>query len=764
MTEGTGTAFSVPSFCIMKKIVTLLYILVIIVLAATTLVENIYSTSLVNQYFYGSWWFNLLWALLAASGTAYIIRQKMKKWNIVLLHLSFVVILAGAFLTHITSFRGMVHLRGDQPTNLYATMLSMTETQQGTLPFYVKLNRFSIVQHAGTAAPADYITQFSIVDGAKTIRTQVSMNKVTTYRGIRFYQASYDQDNRGSYLSVNSDPYGIPITYMGYAMLFFSLIWLLIDPRGTFRRLLKSPLLQKSALTVVLFFSIVFSGLAGGSSGNAHAATLVPESTAYRIGELYIDYNDRICPMQTFAYDFVKKIYGKRSYKGSTPEQVLASWIFYFNEWCSEPFVRVKSSELREHLSLDKYTSVNSFFRQGSYILGQYVAEYSEGHQDAFHKACADMDSRLQVIMSLRNGAPLRIFPHTSENGCTEWFSPFEEYPKALGRENILFFKNVFPLVYGQLIRGNIGGADTILDKIRAYQEGNAGSSLPSETQVKAERINNAIPFATILFMVNLTLGFLTLFLLIRALANPDRKILGMSHGIWLHGLQTLLTVSFLMLTFCLILRWIISGNIPLSNGYESMLSVAWFVLLIALLLPYRLSALPSYYLTLFGFLLSGFFLLVSHINQMDPAIGHIMPVLNSPLLGIHVSIIMMSYALLALTFICSMIGLWLKGQADMLQVLSRIFLYPAITTMGLGIFIGAIWANISWGTYWSWDPKETWALITFMIYAVVLHTQSFPLFCRPKAYHLYMVFAFLSIIMTYFGVNYILGGMHSYA
>ena len=165
-----------------------------------------------------------------------------------------------------------------------------------------------------------------------------------------------------------------------------------------------------------------------------------------------------------------------------------------------------------------------------------------------------------------------------------------------------------------------------------------------------------------------------------------------------------------------------------------------------------------------FGFLLSGFFLLVSHINQMDPAIGQMMPVLNSPLLSLHVSIIMMSYALLSLTFICGIMGLAMRSHAEALQVLSRIFLYPAITCMGFGIIIGAIWANVSWGNYWSWDSKETWALITFMLYAVVVHTQSLPLFRKPIAYHVYMTLAFLSIIMTYFGVNYFLTGMHSYA
>ena len=207
-----------------------------------------------------------------------------------------------------------------------------------------------------------------------------------------------------------------------------------------------------------------------------------------------------------------------------------------------------------------------------------------------------------------------------------------------------------------------------------------------------------------------------------------------------------------------------------MSNGYETMLFMAWIIMLVTLLMCRRFPI-----MLVFGFLMSGFFLLVSHISQMDPQITHLMPVLSSPLLTIHVSIIMMAFALLSLTFI---IGCWELGArccsklfksspywGDMRGAsLSQLFLYPAMTCLGLGIFIGAIWANISWGTYWSWDPKETWALITFMVYAVALHNRSFKWLNTPLGYHLYMVLAFLTILMTYFGVNYFLGGMHSYA
>ncbi len=165
-----------------------------------------------------------------------------------------------------------------------------------------------------------------------------------------------------------------------------------------------------------------------------------------------------------------------------------------------------------------------------------------------------------------------------------------------------------------------------------------------------------------------------------------------------------------------------------------------------------------------FGFLTSGFFLLVSHLGQLNPQISHLMPVLNSPLLSIHVSIIMLAYTLLCMAFACGVTALLRPQKALYLQRLSMLFLYPSLSALGIGIFTGAIWANISWGTYWSWDPKETWALITLMTYAVAAHRHTLSSLQRARTYHLFMVLAFLTLLMTYFGVNYFLGGMHSYA
>lgn len=752
-----------------KKIIFILYILVLVCMAAATIVEKSQGTDYAHAHYYGAWWFILIWAVLAALGAFYIIKRKVKCASTLALHLSFIIILLGALLTHVSAKRGMIHLRIGQPTDTYMAQNEEQGMKEEKLPFSLCLQKFEAKMHDGTNAVADYSSKFTVIDGDDKSEGEVSMNNIYSHRSYRLYQSSYDEDGKGSVLAINADPYGIPVTYTGYALLFISLVWMLFDPKGGYRKLLKSPLLKKGALMTALILSMgnIQTLHAESATGNLQNAVL-PKETAEKFGELHILYNDRICPVQTFALDFCKKIYGARSYQGLTAEQVLSGWVFYGNTWANEPFIKIKSGEMKTAMNLPDYASLNTFFNRemGGYTIGQYVQEYYNGQQDKFHQQAADIDGKIQIIMELREGISLKVLPYTfTKNvkatkdhpfikaGTTTWFSPVDKLPQAVEQQHALYIRNVFSLLNGDVKAGNTSRVNEFFVKMKKYQEVSSGNSLPTATQYKAERINNAFPFATILFMANLTLGFIALFYTIyRMTKKREVKVLDIA-------LPILLVVSFLALTFGLVLRWIISGNVPMSNGYESMLTVAWFVMLIAIFMQFRIRL-----VMVFGFLLSGFFLLVSHINQMDPAIGQMMPVLNSPLLSMHVSIIMMSYALLSLTFICGIMGICMRSHGEELQALSRVFLYPALTCMGFGIFVGAIWANVSWGNYWSWDSKETWALITFMIYAVVVHTQSLPVFRKPLVYHIYITLAFLSIAMTYFGVNYFLTGMHSYA
>ncbi len=776
----------------LKKTIIILYITIVVVMAIATFIEH------ANGYrLYGDWRFSLLWALLCAVAIVYFLKQRVRRLSVVTLHLSFVVILLGALLTHVFSKQGAIHLRIGEQTTQYTSM----DGHLHTLPFTLRLDSFAVVYHKGTSAAADYESYLSLIDGenptgegsvlatqSSIITAMVSMNNICSHQGVRLYQASYDDDGGGSVLSVNSDPWGIPVTYTGYALLFIALFWMLIDPKGQYRQVLRSPLLKKGVLSLALLF--VFGGQASGDneSLNIDKNTLktfradnngprtLPQETAEKFGQLQILYNDRICPVETYALDFTKKLYGKRHYGDYSALQVLTGFIFYGDEWSQQPIVRIKSGELKEARQLDDYCTVNQFFTPGiGYVLGPYVQEYyRENQHDAFHKQVAKVDDQLMLVMDLRQGKPLRLFPYTTDQGETTWFNPISQIDTLqVPAEYRQFIQQFFSLLYEEVLAEDYTAVNTYLDQLLRYQQKNAGSTIPEESITKAEHAYNAVPFATILFMVNLTLGFLSLALFIYLMVRqrPIIKWIGWTFYV-------LLALSFVVLTYCEALRWIISGTIPMSNGYETMLLMAWFIELITLLLYHRFHILLT-----FGFLLSGFFLLVSHISQMDPQIGRLMPVLDSPLLTIHVSVIMMSFALLSLTFICGITALSIHlfsvcqapiasrkeewGEASTLNslaMLSRVFLYPALTTLGLGIFIGAIWANVSWGAYWSWDPKEVWALITFMVYAVVVHTQSLPVFKKSLAYHIYVTLAFLTILMTYFGVNYILGGMHSYA
>ena len=706
----------------MKKITSTFYIVVIVVMAIATIIEKYHGTQYVSENIYGSWWFAMLWGILTASAIIYFFKRKVRRLSVVTLHLSFVLILAGALLTHLTARQGTIHLRQGEVT------------VDEALPFSIRLDKFNINYHEGTMAASNYVSQFTVIDNDSEVKGETSMNSIFSHRGIRLYQSGYDPDERGAYLSYNSDPWGIPVTYTAYGLLFLSLVWILLDPKGRFRQTLKETSRSAALLIVLLLLPVT-----------ASAQRTLPRETAEDFGRLYVVYNDRVSPLQTFALDFTKKLCGKRSYNGFSAEQVLAGFIFFPDDWNKEPLLKIKGGAMKDRLQLPDMCSVNTFFNHdmGGYILGPYLREAYNGNNDAFHKDVMKMDDRLMLIMELRQGKPLTLFPYKSG---APWLSPTDKLPEEMTAENKTFIQNVFNLLFEDALSGNWQHFGNIVAGMKKYQEKYGASSLPTATQTKAERLYNSVPFATILFMVCLTMAFLSVI--------RRRPVQWISIGI--------LALSFAALTLCMALRWIISGTIPMANGYETMLLMAWMIQLMALFLHRRFPIIIT-----FGLLMSGFFLLVSHISQMDPKISHVMPVLSSPLLSLHVSIIMMAFALLSLTFIIGIFSLVMPKNTELSTLnsqLSTLFLFPAMTCLGFGIFIGAIWANISWGTYWSWDPKEVWALITFMIYGIALHDKSLPWLRNPKHYHLFMVFAFLTILMTYFGVNYFLGGMHSYA
>ena len=747
----------------MKKTTIILYIFIIATMAAATIIEHYHGSSFVSRHIYGSWWFSAAWAVMVALAAAWIVRRKVRLPSVLTLHLSFAVILAGALLTHLSAEEGTLHLRQGVTADRYSRQTDTGNTVETEMPFSVRLDSFRIQYHEGTTAVADYLTYFTVTDrqGGHKTAASVSMNNIFCYGHTRFCQAGYDSDMLGSRLSVSRDPYGITVSYTGYALLLISFLWMLADPKGSYRRIVRMLTQKRSRLAAAALFLTVMPAYA--------APHTLPKDVADRFGRLLILHNDRICPLNTFAVDFTKKIYGKASYKGLTPEQVVTGWIFWGDEWSDEPFIRIKGGEMRETLALPGHVSLNRFFNRdmGGYVIGPYVQEYLWGQHDEFHRQIADTDERVRLIMELRRGTLLKMFP-LADGGKVTWHSPTSAIPDTAPHDRKLYIQNVFSLLYTHAKAGEYARMNDIISKTSRFQQKNGGGSLPSLMQTRAEMIYNKVPFATILFMLNLSVGLVTMILAIRRLCSDTAYCHRHNRTDRVTFALTAATAatSFAALTACLALRWVISGTAPMSDGYETMLLAAWLVMLLCLMFCRRIP-----FLLPCGLLSSGMFLLVSHINSMDPQISHIMPVLNSPLLCIHVSVIMTGFAMLSLTFVCGVTAIILhltrrgsQHQEHMLRLMSQLFLYPALAALAIGIFTGAVWAGVSWGRYWSWDPKEVWALITLMVYAIAVHSGSMQWLRSPMRYHIFITAAFLCIIMTYFGVNYFLGGMHSYA
>jgi ABC-type transport system involved in cytochrome c biogenesis permease subunit len=365
-------------------------------------------------------------------------------------------------------------------------------------------------------------------------------------------------------------------------------------------------------------------------------------------------------------------------------------------------------------------------------------------------------------------GVVLKVFPHEYA-GKLLWYSPADELPENISENEQLLIQGCFDLLIEYAAAEDWASMDITLDKLKLFQQKSGGELLLSSQKIFAEHLYNKINSIKPLAFANLFIGLLALVYFFRRETrrfNPAAthfRIISL-----LLNLILLLGGLFILLSMCL--RGYISGRIPLGNGFETMQFLAICVLALAFLFQRRLFlSLP------FGFIFSGLVLLVSGLGASNPQITQLQPVLLSPLLSIHVSLIMIAYTLFGFitlnsiaAFLCIIFGNKKELEATenrilQLSVISRILLYPGVFLLAAGIFVGAVWAEVSWGTYWSWDPKETWALITMLLYALPLHSKSLTRFNRPFFFHVYTAFAFLSVLMTYFGVNYLLGGMHSY-
>lgn len=735
--------------------------ILLLILTIATILEKIYGTDFVNEYIYSSVPFVILWGVTAITSLLYIIKSKLHRQPVIfLLHLSLLFILAGAFTTWIYGEQGTMRVRqGEQQT-------SFTDSKgiSHQLPFSITLNQFEIIYYKGTLAPMDFISHISVADKDchRQIQGKVSMNHIFSYQHYRFYQSGYSEDNEGSVFSVSHDPYGIGITYAGYTLLLLSTVFFFFSPQSRFRQLLKSPLLHRSLTVISLLFA--FSLNSNFLKANSPSPKVLPREVAEHFGDLYILYNNRICPLQTFARDFTIKLYGSSSYKGLTPEEVLTGWLFYYDSWKNEPIIRIKSNEARKLLEIEgNYARLKDYISTiNEYKLEKMMNHIRSGEQVTDKRGIEEADEKFNIINLVCTGAMMKIFPCRNIAGKTlEWYSQSDQLPQDMDNDKWVFIRKSMSYVNEMIVMKKYNDACLLLEKIKKYQQKECDGLLPADNKFKAEKIYNQFDYSKSVAMACICIGLICFIYYCHCMASQKRTS---RKAIII--LNILLWIVFTYLSAAICLRGYVSNHLPLSNGFETMQFMAWCTLLLTFLLQRKFAMLLP-----FGFLLCGLTLMVSMLGESNPQITQLMPVLQSPLLSIHVVVIMIAYSLLAFIMLNGVTAVILhqsqkecKEQIERLQIISQIILYPAIFLLAIGIFIGAVWANVSWGRYWGWDPKEVWALITMLVYALALHPRSLPWFHRTMFFHVFCITAFITVLITYFGVNFLLGGMHSYA
>ena len=639
------------------------------------------------------------------------------------------------------------------------------------LPFRLKLNDFILERYPGSNSPSGYKSDVILIDKSNGIEKPfiIFMNNILKYKGYRFYQSSYDQDEMGTILSVNHDMGGMLVTYTGYGLLFLFIILSLINKKSVFHTVNAgywSSSLRKTVPIMLIIF--LLSGF-----GSTSAQKLIPDKeSAMEFGKVLVqDQKGRTKPLFTLSNDILRKVTRENSYEGLTSMQVFLGIYLDFNNWKDVPLIRVSNKDLRKMLgvrgNLAAFSDLVDLQGEGTYKLSDDVSRaYSRapGERTKTDKEIMKVDERVNILFMINTGGFLRIFP--LKDGSHNWGSPQEAIKSAVSKEDSIYLNNIIPMFAEALQTNNAGTARQISESVISYQKRFTEYDLPSETKSKAELLYYKLMIFEKLFPYYATIGLVMLigliFMVIRGNKEPT---------LFIRILGWMLFAGFLFHTFGLGLRWYISGHSPMSNGYESMIFISW----VTLLAGFIFSRKSAFALSATG-MLAAFTLMVAHLSFIDPEITNLVPVLKSYWLTLHVSVITGSYGFLGLGGILGIITMILltlsnkknreriSNTIDELTVINYRTLILGLYFLTIGTFLGAVWANESWGRYWGWDPKETWSLITLIIYTFVTHSRRIPGLKNIYTFNLLSLFAFSSVLMTYFGVNYYLSGLHSYA
>ncbi len=648
------------------------------------------------------------------------------------------------------------------------------------LPFSLKLNDFIMEKYPGTNSASSYASEVTLIDPRNDIKMdhRIFMNNILNYDGYRFFQSSYDRDEKGTVLSVNHDFWGTWVSYFGYFLLTIGMALAFFSRKSRFKALtrkLKSMQARSfsKAAAVALFF---FSSLSVSQSEAVISGpwTLINQDHIEEFNKVLIqDHRGRYKPYHTFANELIRKISKKEELYGLTSQHILTSMLVYPEEWKNIPLIKMaKHPEIKKILNTeDEVLSYNDFFLN-EYLLTDYVKKaYDKDAKErgVFEKEIIKLDEKVNICNLLFTTRLVKIFPMFNDVDGP-WLSPIDASIFNAQDEISIYMSSFFPRYIDAVKKGVANDewneANMLVSSLKEFQRKNGGNNLPSSSKVEREIQLNELDIFSSLGKYYGLLGFISLVLFFISVFNHK---LNMN---WPHRIMIgIIVLLFAYHTVGLALRWYVSGHAPWSNGYESMIYIGWTTILAGLIFARK--SLGGLTATL---ILASTILMVAWLSYMDPEITPLVPVLKSYWLTIHVSLIAGSYGFLMLGAILGVLNLILMLFANKINgpkiyrtikemtIISEMTLLGGLFMICVGTYLGGVWANESWGRYWGWDAKETWALVTILIYTFILHMRFIPGLKSMYAFNLASLFGWASVIMTYFGVNYYLSGLHSYA
>jgi len=636
-------------------------------------------------------------------------------------------------------------------------------SEETVLPFSLKLNHFVVVRYPGSNSPSSYESMITLTDKEQGLNEdhKIFMNNVLKHRGYRFYQSSYDQDEKGTILSVNQDIAGTTLTYLGYFFLFLGILLSIFNPKSRFAGLMK----RASAVTTLLVIFLLQSSF----SANAAEPQPVSPAIASDFAKVWVQGHDgRIKPFSTLAYEVVMKVSRSESLMGQVPEQVVLGMVTQPQLWQQVEMIAISDDQIEAKLgrSGGKATFADFFDEQGNYKLsGDVQIAYSKkpAERKAYDNNVIKVDDRLNVVYQVYHGDMFRFFPSVKKSDQT-WYAPAGLIPASFGADSSRVV-NLFPNFLKALQAGNSELSHQSISEITSFQQQYGSALIPGKTKQQLEILYNHINIFKDLSGWYVLLGFILLGFFFHALFT-GKALKRKAVNYTVIGLF----IGFLAHCIGLIVRGYVSGHMPWSDGYESMIYIAWAGMFAGLLFARRNPMVLAA-----AAILSGLTLFVAQMSWLNPEITNLVPVLKSYWLTIHVAVITASYGFVGVSAIIGLINLLMTAFQNSenrnrirLTVAQMTIINEAAMILGLyfltiGTFLGAIWANESWGRYWGWDAKETWSLVTILIYGFITHMRQIPGFKGWFAFNLASVIGLLSVLMTYLGVNYYLSGLHSY-